>query len=85
MNKKATILDDMTLDERRVVGDKIAKFKENMANAGLPTKVMLTENGMTVAVDFSKVIEKIVQLGQGHVTDISFVQDKVMLIEVSVI
>jgi len=85
MNKKATILDDMTLDERRVIGDRIAKFKENMAKAGLPTKVMLTENGMTVAVDFSKVIEKIVQLGQGHVTDISFVQDKVMLIEVSVI
>jgi len=85
MNKKATILDSMTSDERQVIGDRIAKFKENMAKAGLPTKVMLTENGMTVAVDFSKVIEKIVQLGQGHVTDISFVQDKVMLIEVSVI
>jgi len=85
MSKKATILDSMTSDERRMIGDKIAKFKENMAKAGLPTKVMLTENGMTVAVDFSKVIEKIVELGQGHVTDITFVQDKIMLIEVSVV
>lgn len=84
MSKKPTVLDSMTSDERRAVVDKIAKFKENMLKAGLPSKVMLTDNGMTVAVDFSKVIEKIVALGQGHVTDISFVNDKVMLIEVSV-
>jgi len=85
MSKKATVADSMTLDERRMVGDRIAKFKENMEKAGLPSKVMLTENGMTVAVDFSKVIEKIVQLGQGHVTDITFIKDRMMLIEVSVV